>query len=259
MDFHIESVGEGPAILFVHAGVADSRMWHSQISHFSKTHQVVAYDQRGFGRTPWVPEPYAGWEDAVAVLDRVGVDSATIVGCSMGGAIALELAIDHPHRVNGLVLVGAYPGGWVPEGGFVDNPLEDEAARAAKAGDFDRVVEIDLQMWLVGYGRSADLIDPAHRELFIDMDSTPVRTAAERDEYSRRFHTTLNDHLDEIESQTLVIVGAHDEDLLIEAAHHLADKLSDRPPVVIADSAHLPSLEQPTAFNRALSRFLETP
>lgn len=256
MQFHIESVGEGPAILFIHAGVADSRMWRDQMS--TDGYRCIAFDQRGFGKTPWEGGAYSDREDALAVLDEMGVESAVIVGCSMGGGTALQLAIDHPDRVDALVLVGAFPSGWVPEGGWEENPLEEEADEATESGDFDRVVEIDRQMWLVGYGREADDIDPRLHELFVEMDRIPVKTAAERWEDQVGFGKKLNDHLADIVAPTLIIVGAHDEKLLLDAAHYLAEQLSEREAVVIDGAAHLPSLERPDVFNATLRGFLGT-
>lgn len=256
MHLHIESAGEGPAVLFIHAGVADSRMWADQLREFSSTHHVISYDQRGFGKTPWEPGPYSEREDALAVLDQVGADSAVVVGCSMGAGTALQLAIDHPDRVEGLVLVGAFPSGWVPEDGWEESPLEEEAERAAEEGDLERVVEIDLAMWLVGYGRSGDELDPVLKELFTDMDRVPVSTEAERNEHRIGYDKTLNEHLDQIGVPTLVVVGAHDEPLLIKAARYLAERLGGRSAVVIDGTAHLPSLERPHAFNEVLGEFL---
>lgn len=256
MDFHIESDGEGQAILFIHAGVADSRMWADQMREFTSTNHVIAFDKRGFGKTPWHPGSFSDTDDSVAVLDQVGVESAVIVGCSMGAATAMNLALEFPDRVDGLVLVGGFPSGWVPEEGFEDNPLEEEAAAASKEGNFERVVEIDLEMWLVGYGRSGDDIEPELKDLCADMDRIPVTTEAARSEHQTGFETKLNEHLEEIDVPTLVIVGAHDEALLKTAADYLAERLSDRPAVTIENAAHLPSLEQPEAFNTVLRDFL---
>lgn len=254
MDFHIEDEGSGPAVLFIHAGVADSRMWRHQMG--IDGYRTVAFDKRGYGRTPWSPGDYSDTDDAVAVLDQLGIDSAIIVGCSMGGSTALDLAIHHPERVDGLVLVGAFPSGWEPEDGWEELPLEEEAMKAAEAGDFERVVEIEYLMFVVGYGRSEDDVDPKHKELFYDMDRIPVPTEAERNEYQKGFTTRKNDHLDDLDVPTLVIVGAHDEELLVKAARYLADNLSDRDAVVLDNAAHLPSMEVPEAFNEALTGFL---
>lgn len=256
MDFHIEDSGDGPAILFLHAGVADSRMWRHQTD--LPGFRTIAFDKRGFGRTPLVSERYSDTTDAIAVLDRLGVGSAVVVGCSMGAATALDLAIDHADRVDGLVLVGGFPSGWEPEDGWEETPLEAEAVEAFRAGDLERALQIDYLMWLVGYGRDAADIDNAHRDLFFEMDRIALATQAERDEYQTGFEKRLNHHLDEVECPTLVVVGAHDEALLIKAAKYMADRLSEREAVVIDGAAHLPSMEQPQAFNRALQGFLDS-
>lgn len=250
------SNGSGPAILFIHAGVADSRMWADQMA--LDGYRSIVLDKRGYGNTAWVPGPYSDSDDSMAVLDRLGVETATVVGCSMGAGTTLDLAIDHPDRVDRVVLAGAFPSGWVPEEGWEEMPLEKEAATAAEAGDFDRMMEIDYQMWLVGYGRSESEVDPAHRDLFFDMDRAPVITEAEREVHQMGFEKKLDDHLDAIRMPALVVVGIHDEPLLVKAARYMAERLGQGDPVIIDGAAHLPSLEQPHAFNDALITFLQT-
>ena len=255
VDFHIEDVGEGRPILFIHAGVADSRMWEDQLGLDGL--RTIAFDKRGFGSTAFLPEPFSNTTDAITVLDQLEVDTAVVVGCSMGGATALNLAIEHPDRMDGLVLVGAYPSGWIPPGGFEESKLEEEAELAAEQGDLARVVEIDLEMWLIGYGRAPEDVDSRLIQKFREMDRIPVETAAARTEQQTGFERRLNDHLDEIDLPTLVMVGAHDEPLLVDAAHYLASRISDGDAVVIPGAAHLPSMEQPDVFNRELLAFLD--
>ena len=231
-------------------------MWSDQIG--LEGFHTIAYDQRGFGQTPFVAEPYTDRGDALAVLDQFDVESAVIVGCSIGAGTAMELAIEDPDRVDKLVLVGAYPSGWVPPDGWEENALEEEAEKASEAGDLDRVLEIDYLMWLVGYGRDESGIGPGLKELFLDMDRIAVNSEAKRMEHISHRDFKLNDRLDEIDVPTLVIAGAHDEKLVLDASEYLAGLLSDLPAAIIEGAAHLPSLEQPEAFNRALLSFLET-
>jgi pimeloyl-ACP methyl ester carboxylesterase len=205
-----------------------------------------------------VPGPYSNGGDALAVLDHLGVERAVVVGCSNGGEAAMQLALIAPDRVAGLVLVGAAPRGWEPEGGWEDDPLWDDAVAASKAGDFDRMVELDARMWLAGYGRSLDDIDPGLRELFRAMDRIPVKTEAERDDYVQLLEPPTNDRLDDIVAPGLAIVGEHDHPDLLNAARYLADRLDGPEVVVIPGTAHLPSLEAPDAFNAALTVFLRS-
>ena len=252
----MQTAGSGQNLLSLHAGVADSRMWRSQMA--LDGYRSIVFDQRGFGKTPWVPDSYADWRDAVAVMDQLEVESATVVGCSLGGGIAMHLALAAPERVDGLVLIGAAARGWEPKGGWPDDPRFDEAEAAAKAGDLARIVELDASIWLTGEGRTLDDIDPDLVNLFLEMDRIPATTEAERNEYAESFDPPTNGRLSDISLPTLVMVGAHDVPDLIESANYLADRLSDHSVVVIKDSAHLPSFEQPESFNAALLAFLNS-
>lgn len=255
-DVYYQTAGEGPAILFLHAGVADSRMWQHQMD--LDGHRVIVFDQRGFGYTRWVPGPYSNRGDALALLDHLGVDRCVVVGCSNGGEAAMQLALVAPEVVAGLVLVGAAPRGWSPDGGWADDPLDEQATAASEAGDHDRVVELDTRMWLAGPGRRLDEIDPDLVALFREMDLTPVRTESERSSFVQTLDPPTNDRLDAISAETLVVVGEHDYPDLVKAAHYLATRLSNRPAVILEGTAHLPSLEMPGPFNRALKGLLDT-
>ena len=250
---YYETHGSGPAVLFIHAGVADSRMWRDQMGLAG--YQSIVFDQRGYGQTEWVAEPYSNRVDALAVLDHLGIDRAVMVGCSNGGEAAMQLALIAPERVSALVLSGAAPRGWEPEGGW-DESTWQEALAALQAGDFDRAVDIDAEMWLAGPSRSIHRVDPGLVTLFKEMDAGPTATGAERDQHVTTLEPPTNEQLDRIDVPTLVIVGEHDFPDLHEAAAYLAERLSDRPAVVMEDTAHLPSMERPHEFNTVISGFL---
>ncbi|MEA1903205.1 MAG: alpha/beta hydrolase [Actinomycetota bacterium] len=253
---YYEDAGEGQALLFIHAGVADSRMWQGQMGFDG--YRTVSFDQRGFGKTGWVPGPYADREDAIAVMDHLGIGSAVIVGCSLGGGIAMHVALASPERVDALVLVGAAARGWEPMDGWPESELWDQVEAASESGDLDTLVELEARVWLAGHGRTLDDIEPALIHLFLEMDLIPAATEKERSKYVEPFEPPVNGRLDEIAVPTLAVVGAHDQHDLIESAWYLADRLSDRPPAIIQNSAHLPSLERPTVFNQVLREFLTT-
>lgn len=253
---YYETAGEGQVLLFIHAGVADSRMWQDQMG--LEGFRTIAFDQRGYGKTKWVDGPYADRRDVIAVMDHLEVESAVVVGCSLGGAIAMHVALESPDRVDALVLVGAMARGWEPREGWVESALEAQAMDAFESGDIDTAVELEARMWLAGEGRTLDAIDPALVHLFMEMDRIPMATERERSEHVEPFDPPVNDRLDEIRAPTFVVVGARDEALLVESAWYLADRLSDRPPAIIENAAHMPSLERPGVFNHVLREYLAT-
>src|SRR2546422_2147715 len=115
-----ESTGaEGGAdVLLVHAGVNDRRSWRHVIDRLAPRHRCVSFDMRGYGETTYERED--GWSavgDAVSVLDAAGLERAVIIACSIGGQLAIDLALAHPQRVAGLALIGSAIGGApYPEG-----------------------------------------------------------------------------------------------------------------------------------------------
>src|SRR3712207_6523153 len=96
--------GDGPTIVFVHAGICDARMWEPQWRTWTGF-RLIRYDQRGFGRSPLAPGRYSDGADLVSVLEEHG--PASVVGVSAGGQTALEAAVARPDLVERLVLVGA--------------------------------------------------------------------------------------------------------------------------------------------------------
>jgi pimeloyl-ACP methyl ester carboxylesterase len=253
---HYQAAGEGPALLFLHAGIADSRMWRDQMR--LEGHRTIVFDQRGFGRTDWVPGPYANRTDALAVLDHLGVDQAVVVGCSNGAEAALQMAITAPERVSGLVLVGAAARGWEPEGGWPEEPFWDEIVAALEAGDIEAVVDFETRLWLAGPTRSLEDIDVELVALCKEMDTIPQDSERERNGHVQTLEPPTNDQLDHIEAATLVMVGEHDLGVLLESAQYLARRLGGASPIVLEGTAHLPSLDQPEEFNRILRQFLAT-
>lgn len=105
--------GEAPVVLWLQGLNAPAAAWGVQLAHFSRTHRSIAPDARGVGKSGQPKGPYSTRqlaEDALAVLDACGVQSAHVVGLSLGGAAAQELALLAPARVRTLALLGSFAG-----------------------------------------------------------------------------------------------------------------------------------------------------
>ena len=112
---YYEVEGDGHPLLLIHGGLGSLRMWDEQVPAFSERYRVIRYDTRGFGRTETEDVEFSNRADALAVLDHVGAASAFVIGQSRGGMIALDLAIEHPERVDALVSVASGIGGYKAE------------------------------------------------------------------------------------------------------------------------------------------------
>jgi pimeloyl-ACP methyl ester carboxylesterase len=254
-DIYFEWIGSGMPVLFLHAGIADSGMWNPQFETMVG-YQLIRCDMRGFGQSPWLSEPFAYHDDALAVLDHLGVESAVVVGCSMGGMTALDLAAAHPDRVAGLVLIGTAMPGFEPEGGWQPWPLQEEPSQASKSGDLDRVIDIDIDNWVVGVRRDRTDVDSHLIEFVREMDTTPVATEEARESLEKPPDPDFDDNIAGVSVPTLAVVGEYDRPGMDQAAQHLAEFFGGQVSVTIAGAAHLPSLEQPESFNDVLDQYL---
>lgn len=112
IDLHGEVTGQGPPLLFIHGLGSSARDWEPQVREFSKTFQVVTLDLRGHGRSDKPPGPYGiplFVSDVAAFLQARRISGAHVVGLSLGGCVAFQLALDFPDLVRSLVLVNSAP------------------------------------------------------------------------------------------------------------------------------------------------------
>ena len=91
-----DTTGSGPALVFLHAGIAHRTMWGPQLAAFADRYRCITPDARGFGDTEIGTEPFSRRDDVAAVLDAAGVTESVVVGCSIGAGFALDFAIEHP-------------------------------------------------------------------------------------------------------------------------------------------------------------------
>jgi pimeloyl-ACP methyl ester carboxylesterase len=112
----VEDEGDGPAILFLHGGLGDARLWEPVAARLRDAFRCIRYDIRFFGRSEGPDEEWSAVDDSVAVLDALDVRRAAAVGLSMGGGIALRLAQQHPDRVTAVVHVAGAVGPFELEG-----------------------------------------------------------------------------------------------------------------------------------------------
>ncbi|HMS88828.1 MAG TPA: alpha/beta hydrolase, partial [Acidimicrobiales bacterium] len=116
-------------------GVADSRQWNNEFPALARRYRALRYDLRCYGKSDPVPGDFSHLADLVALLDYVGFDAPVVlIGCSMGGVLAMDFALEHPARAKALVMVGSFPSGlWLET---PDHPKEAEAAAEARAAQY---------------------------------------------------------------------------------------------------------------------------
>jgi 3-oxoadipate enol-lactonase len=255
-----EVVGSGPAMLLIHEGIADRTMWDPQWEAWRDRFTLIRYDHRGFGDSDDPAGPYSLHDDALSVLDAAGVDRAIAIGASMGGKVALDLTLAAPERVAALVAVVATPSGWEHS---VDLVAAFDAVEAAyESGGLAAANEVELGMWVDGPRRTPGEVDPAVREHVARMNYS----ALEREEAAEQRGADIEPseleppaigRLGEVTAPTLVVTGALDQPSVNAGAAAIAAGVPGAEAVEIADTAHVPNLERPREFERAVLGFLD--
>lgn len=251
---YFEATGEGAALVFIHAGVSDHRMWDPQVEAFASRFRVIRYDLRGFGTSTMLEEPFSLRDDLLAVLKHLEVSKATLVGCSMGGATAIDFALEHPEMVTGLVPVGAGVSGfddWSAE----SVEMFKRMMELVQKDDARSAFELSARYWIDGPSRDASRVDSTYRDLALQLYKENFSL-----EFFKRAETILDppaiQRLGEIKCPTMVVIGDSDAQDLRKVARHLASEIPAATITTIENAAHLPSLEHPAEFNRLLEDFL---
>ncbi|MEO0827833.1 MAG: alpha/beta hydrolase [Cyanobacteria bacterium J06639_16] len=251
-----ERAGDGEPLVFLHAGVADRRMWLSQMAELSDGHYTVAYDRRGFGETTTTDEAFSHVEDLRELLDQLDISTGTLIGCSQGGRVAIDFVLAYPQRVNALVLISpAISGAPVPEA----FPSEIQALMAAldeadEADDLDQINAIEANLWLDGPTSPAGRVGGGLRELFLDMNGIALGMPELTQEIEP---ASAYEKLSNLSLSTLVIWGELDFPHIKECCRYIVESIPAAQGIEIAATAHLPNLEKPETINELLQDFLK--
>lgn len=247
--------GEGLPVVFLHAGVCDKRMWREQMQAVAEEGwQAIAYDRRCYGETTSPDEAFSHLDDLEAVLAAHDIHAAILVGCSMGGGLAVDFALRHPGRIIGLVLIGTSVTGapWSSTG--EEQAIEMAEEDAWERGDLDILNRVQAHEWLDGPRTQSGRVKGAARELFLDMNALALAKPQLTQEEPR---PDAWSRLEAIAAPSLLVVGSEDFSALIDRHETLSETMPNAFAVVLEGLAHIPSIENPTLVNTLLLEFLD--
>ncbi|MFN8441010.1 MAG: alpha/beta hydrolase [Caldilineaceae bacterium] len=252
---HYEERGSGNPLLFIHAGVADLRMWDEQVAWFAHAYRTIRFDMRGFGQSLMQPGSFSFHGDVVGVLDALGITKAILIGCSFGSLVALNVALDTPERVAGLILASPSVDGETPSE-RIRQFWRDEAA-ALETGDIAGATELNLRLWVDGPHRTPEQVDPDVREQVRTMQEAIFRLPQVEEVEVIELDPQAIERLERVTVPTLVIAGALDLEEKVALAKEAATRIPNAQYVEIAEAAHMVNMEQPIIFNQHVQRFIQ--
>jgi 3-oxoadipate enol-lactonase len=253
---HVIDRGSGEVVVFLHAFPLQAAMWDYQLDAFDATHRCLAIDLPGFGETTPEADPGTAsmqhWSDLIAgVLDQLDIATATFVGCSMGGYLAMAMLRHHADRVERLVLCDT-------------RARSDDAGAGARRSDQQQQVRGGAEIGTMAKGMvesflsggsmaRPDLVTYVHA---LADGGSPDGWIGALEAMKGRPDSMLL--LRQADVPALVIVGELDRIAPIAEARSLRLLLKGEL-VIVPNVGHLPNVEDPLAFNEALAAFLGTP
>jgi pimeloyl-[acyl-carrier protein] methyl ester esterase len=253
---YTEVRGSGPALVLLHGWGLNVRVWDGLTAALCDRFRIIAVDLPGHGRSVWLPERSSLAEQAAQIAETVGAIATeySLLGWSLGGQMALQLAATPDRAVDRLVLIATTPrltaGPDWPHGA---PPARLVAQAQDLETDYRRTVSDFLELQVRGSAGSAAALEQLRAALF--AHGYPAVAALARGLELLR-ETDLRPLLTDITLPTLVIAGQYDRVTLPAASHALADALANARYVEIRRAAHAPFLSHLPKLDTLLSDFL---
>lgn len=252
-----ESAATAETVVLSHAAFLDSGMWDEQWAAFAQRYRVIRYDMLGYGKSDRVTGPRSRRHDLYRLLQYLGVTRAHLIGCSMGGEMVLDLALEYPALAASLVIVNGVPSGFELQG---EPPRYlFEMIAATQQGDLDLAAELQLRIWVDGPHRQPEEVAAPVRERAGRMNRIFVANGT----WGIADLQPLNpltppaaSRLGELRVPTLLVTGALDHAETLRAAKLMQAGIPGVKTLTIPNTAHVPNMEAPAVFNRGVLAFL---
>ena len=246
----ISGQSDGPVLLLLNSLGTTTQMWEPQLALLESYYRIIQIDTRGHGQSPTPPAPYSFDDlvaDAFGVLDRNGIETASVMGCSLGSMTALGMGIKSPDRIERIVCVAAR----------ADSPPP------FRQSWFDRL-EIMESNGLEGLwgGSLGNWFTPSFRdkmpEVVANMNAEFMKTTPEG---YRGCAMALKDldylkHLNSLDVPVLFVAGSEDKGATPATMREMAEVAKDGTFALVPDAGHIVNVNQPEAFSLAILDFL---
>jgi pimeloyl-ACP methyl ester carboxylesterase len=258
---HYELEGEGQPLILIASMATDLSGWRPQRPEFSSRYRVITFDNRGWGQSDAPDVPYSiamMADDTAGLMDALGIDRAHVLGTSMGGQIAQELAIRHPDRVRSLILASTSAGPYV-----LETPILRQWAAAALKGVSRRTL---FQIMLPFVFTDHTFEDPEMAAMAIQMlaagasrngaQAGPCEPYAIRRQFAACVEHFVRGRLSRVSVPTLVVAGRDEFFIPLELCRELAATIPGARLAILEGGGHAVNEDIPEEFNRTVLSFL---
>lgn len=251
MNYELSGRMDAPVVALSHSLASSLIMWNPQMDALEPHFKVLRYDIRGHGGSEAPAGPYTMemlGEDAIGLLDALGIDKVHWVGLSMGGMIGQSVALNHADRLLKLALCDTTA--IIPKEA---QPIWQERIDAAREKGMESQVEATMERWFTPSFLSQN--SPMLALIRKQFLATPVEGYISCIQAIRKLNYL--ERLSEIKMPTLIIVGKDDPGTPVSASEAMHERISNSRLVIIPSARHLTNVEKPEAFAAALLEFLK--
>ena len=258
---YYEVAGTGHPFTLIHGLLLDRRSWDDQFEVFTQQYQVLRYDLRGWGDSAQekAEPPFSARQDLLSLLHYLEIEKTYLLGLSGGGTFALDFTLEHPEKVDALILVSADPSGYAPP---MTDAIQTFAGRyygALQHKDIAGAVEATVRFWTDGPRRAPEQVEALARARVTTITRQQIERHGDfmaHEQHMIPLEPPAINRLAEVRVPTLIVVGDEDVPEVIEAAGIVEQGIAGAQKVVIAGTAHHPQMEKPEEFNRVVLDFL---
>jgi pimeloyl-ACP methyl ester carboxylesterase len=250
-NLYFEVAGEGhPIVLIGGGGSLDRRMWDHQFKAFAKHYRVVRYDPRGIGKSEIPERPFSHSQDLYNVLGFLNVEKTYLVGLSFGGTVAVDFALEHPEKVDALILVGS---GLSDFNQAAMQSISGLSLLAKEKGDMAAIKMIVEDPSYIG---AENMAARSRAQQILSENAHIFRSNFPHVRLWQPIEPPAGQRLLEIRAPTLVMAGEKDYPAIQEIADRLEAGIVGAKKVVMIRAGHMMNLEKPEEFNRVVLDFL---
>ena len=248
---YYEEKGQGEAIVFLHPGLTDLRMWNKQVSNLSKNYRVICYDQRGYGKSDIPTEKYSTNKDLLTLLDSLDIEKVNLVGICMGGLHALEFVNEYPNKVEKIILSGTafinwkYPESVNRKNITFSNIVQEGAEKAINTIKTD-------PFWKQSYPSDKY---PEAQKLFLEYLDDNIKAFTVNWQLKEQ-DLTIIDKVSEINKPVLIIRPEFEMDYVVDIANYLLKNIEGSNSIDIRGAGHFANMEKPEKFNEIIFEFI---
>ena len=253
---YYQIAGSGDAVVLIHGNAGDHRHWDSQFERFASGFTVIRYDVRGWGQSadPVIGTPYSDFSDLAALLDHLGLESAHIVGWSMGSGIAFDFVTAYPDRARSLVSVGPWVFGHRTEA--ITKAFEHAGAVAKAASEGGAEAGANA---FVDHILDDTVIDESADKFLRAVGSESSFWTWTNPNQALSLKPNAASQLSSLTIPILVVTAEHDLPACRDMADFIMSEADNARRIVLADTGHLMHIEKPDEFNAKVVEFLAAP